>query len=244
MNSRATRLPAPSVLQRLWLFVFALNVLFISAQAQTAPRGGRVGWARIITSSQFWDRHAQSDSVLTRFIREETSLNIDPTWYSADPENLDQLCRYPLLYTNNLTDVEGAAKQKNLAEYLRRGGFIFIDACSNHAVTRDPDEFLRKHIALMHAIAPQAEVRKIPANHEIYRQYFVMKETPPHSYMSGAYDPRWAKHGFYGLYQDDRLIALISLSGLQCGWDGHFTVEHAENCMKMVVNIYVYAMMR
>ncbi len=59
--------------------------------------------------------------------------------------------------------------------------------------------------------------------------------------MDNIYNPVWAKHGLYAVYSDKRMVSMISLSGLQCGWDGMFpNSDHITNCMKMMVNIYVY----
>ena len=40
-----------------------------------------------------------------------------------------------------------------------------------------------------------------------------------------------------------RMAGLISLSGLQCGWD-HMVAPPGNDvaCMRMLVNIYIYAM--
>lgn len=228
------------------LAALALGMLTVAdaAPSEAAPRGGRVGWARIITSSAAWKRHADADPRLTDFIRQQTSLNLDPTWYSADPESLEQLSTYPLLYTNNLTDVVDPQHQKNLQEYLARGGFIIVDACIDPRVTPDPDAFLQRHVAFMKTLSPRAEVRELPKNHEIYRHYFAMKDTPPHMFMNDVFDKRWSHHGLYGVFQDQRMVALITLSGLQCSWASHPERAHATECMKMIVNIYVYAMTR
>lgn len=237
-------------MKRLSHLVFVLAFTLVSAgtgsltaaNAETAPRGGRVGWARIITSNSAWKRHSAADPQLTKFIRSQTSLNIDPTWYSADPAKLAELSTYPLLYTNNLSDVVDAGHQKNLQEYLQRGGFIIIDACIDPRITPDPDAFLQRHITLMKSLAPTAEVRELPATHEIYRHYFAMKDTPPHQFMNDVFDRRWAKHGLYGVFEGQRMMALITLSGLQCSWSSHPERPHATECMKMIVNVYVYAM--
>ncbi|HEX2854382.1 MAG TPA: DUF4159 domain-containing protein [Opitutaceae bacterium] len=227
--------------------IFAMVLLVcgvVSSRAADEPRGGRVGWARIITSSKEWDRHAGSDPMLTKFIRQQTSLNIDPTWYSANPASVDELCKYPLLYTNNLTDVTDPAHRKNLQEYLQRGGFILVDACINPGVTPDPDVFLEQHTALMKILAPGAEVWRLPNDHDVYRQYFPMKDTPPRQFMNDVFDKRWAKHGLYGAFQGGRMISIITLSGLQCSWSSHPERAHAKECMKMIVNIYVHTMTR
>ncbi len=88
-------------------------------------RADRVGWARLQTSGAHWKRHAGSDPVLAQFIRENTSLNIDPTWYAADVENLSELCKYPMLFSQGIGMVNDDAGRANLAEYIRR-----VDFCS------------------------------------------------------------------------------------------------------------------
>jgi hypothetical protein len=233
-----------------WLYVLTTSALSAATPPSGAMpadsdfRGGRVGWARLVTPSVHWRRHAQADPTLSNFIRAETSLNMDPQWYSADPADVKQLGVYPLIYTNNLTDVRDRRQRSNIQEYLRRGGFMVIDSCINLSVTSDPDRFLAQHTALFGELLPEAQVRPLPATHAIYRQYFPMRETPPHSYFQQRYDPKWARHGLYGVFEGDRMFALVSLSGLQCGWDKFGPPGHDKECMKMLVNIYVYAMTR
>ncbi len=226
------------------LICCACAIIARAAEPAPEPRGGRVGWARLITGDEAWNRHSETDERLSNFIRKETSLNIDPTWYSADPHKLDQLCLYPLIFTNNLTEATGSGPRANLKEYLRRGGFLFVDACTNRTITRDPDAFYKDHVALMRELVPGCAVRELPATHEIFRHYFTLSETPPHTYMGNVYDPKFARYGLYGVYSGDRMVALLSLAGLQCGWAGMDGTDHAKECMKMVVNIYVYAMTR
>jgi len=213
-------------------------------EAPSPPRGGRVGWARLITPNPAWNRHAAADATFTAFIRRETSLNIDPTWYSVDPAKLDRLCAFPLIFTNSLTDVQNPRQLENIAEYLRRGGFLLVDACINTAVTPDPDQFLKRHVETFTRLFPQAIIRPLPSEHEIYGCYFAIKETPPHSYMDSIYSPQWHRHGLYGVFDGGHMIALLSLSGLQCGWWGAQHPNNATECMEMAVNIYVYAMTR
>jgi hypothetical protein len=192
----------------------------------------------------YWRRHAEFDYRLSNFIREQSGLNIDPEWQSANPADLKQLCAYPILFTNNLTDVKAPEQLANLQEYLRRGGFIIIDVCINTNVTRDPDAFLAAHTALMRSLAPGATIRMLAPDHPIYRVYFSMRDTPPHSFMSSIYDPKWARHGLYGVFEGERMISLISLSGLQCGWANTQPAGVDLESMRMLVNIYVYAMTR
>jgi hypothetical protein len=209
-------------------------------------RGGLVGWARLETADRHWRRHSKSDGNLSGFIRTQTSLNLDPTWYAVKPAELTSLVRYPLIFSTDLSFVVRPAEVANLAEYLDRGGFFLVDSCINtHDVNPDPDVFLKANTEAFRRICPRAEIRPLPPEHEIYRCYFALKETPPHSYMNTVYDATWARHPLYGVFTPERMIGVISLSGLQCGWDRMTPTEgHTERCMQMVVNIYVHAMTR
>lgn len=214
-------------------------------------RGDRVGWARLKTPSTQWRRHAGSDPILTNFFRDETTLNIDSSWYVADADDLSQLCRYPLLFSQGVAAVNGPLGQRNIAEYIRRGGFVLVDACHDSHVTPDFDQFLRDQITFYSAILPEAQMVTLPNTHDVYRCHFQIPDgKPPHTFMGNVYDAAKARHGLYGLMIGSRLAGIVGLCGWQCGWD-HVTENGMSTpagldvaCMQMVVNIYIYAMIQ
>jgi hypothetical protein len=218
----------------------------LSAQDADALRPEAVGWARLKTPSQWWKRHSTGDPTLMQFLRENTSLNIDPTWYVADVENLPRMCAYPLLFSQGIHMLNTASSRANLAEYIRRGGFLLIDSCINANITPDPDEFLRQQIGTLAEILPEARVAPLPSDHDVYHCFFLFADgRPPHTYSNNIYDPDWAKFGLYGIMIGKRTAGIISLSGLQCGWDRMIAPPgHEIECMKMLVNIYIWAMMQ
>jgi hypothetical protein len=216
----------------------AFGVLATRADEQ-GPLGGRVAWGRLVTGSSSWTVHSANDPLLARFIREHTSLNIDPTCYAADPARLEQLCAYPFIFTNNLTNVSDPQQLANLREYLRRGGFLYIDRCVNLAFSLPQEPFYERHIALFDRLFPDCEIRELPDNHEIYRCYFTLSATADHLHM-GSYES--GHNGIYGVYVEARMVALLSLANFQCGWPKN--PVKTEDCMKMIANIYVYAMTR
>lgn len=209
-------------------------------------RGDVVGWARLKTSSPVWNRHSRSDPELMHFFREQTTLNIDPTWYVAAVENLAEMCKYPLLFSQSIQMVQDANGRTNLAEYLRRGGFLLVDACCNHNYNPDFDVFLQDHIKALALILPEAQVRELPSSHDVYRCHFqIPNGHPPHTFDGNIYNPRKARLGLYGVMVGTRMAGLVSMSGLQCGWDHMISPPgHDVACMKMLVNIYIYAMMQ
>jgi Domain of unknown function (DUF4159) len=214
-------------------------------------RGDRVGWARLKTANRWWKRHAGADPTLTDFFRSETALNIDPIWYAADVNRMDELCKYPLLFSQNVAVVADQPGRENVAEYIRRGGFILVDACHAIEVNPDYEEFWREQIAFYSAVLPEAQIVPLPPTHDIYRCYFQIPDgNPPFTFMSNVYDPRKVQHRPLGVMIGSRIAGLISICGWQCGWD-HVTQYPSPSppgtdvaCMRMVVNIYVYAMMQ
>lgn len=226
------------------LVAFALLLISLAtAFADDHLVGGKMEWARLKTQSLSWHRHADSDPYLLHFIRSSAKLNIDPVWHAADVENLGQMCAYPFIFSEGIHHVTDAPGLLNLREYINRGGFIFIDACINFGVNPDPDDFIQANFATFQSILPDARMEPIPKDHPIYNDCFDMKDGLPHTYMNNIYRPNWARHGLYAIYSGGRLVSIISVSGLQCGWDRmNPDPDHVINCMKMMVNIYVYAL--
>jgi hypothetical protein len=224
------------------LFRASFAVVLLAAGALRAEP---VGWARLKTPTEFWKRHIDGDSNLTRFIRANTSLDIDPVWYVADVERLDEMCKYPLLFAQSIVVVDSAAGKVNLAEYVRRGGFLFIDACCNRIINPSADAFLKNHVERLREILPEARVVPLPNTHEIYRCFFRIEGGPPHTYDQNVFDAERQKHGLYAIEIGNRVAGIITLSGLQCGWSGQAAPPgHDVLCMRMMVNIYVFAMMQ
>lgn len=240
--------------QRPSSFVIFLLVTFLLAQPSPcqqsrldALRAERVGWARLKTPSEWWFRHANGDPALMHFLREQTTLNIDPTWYVAEVSKLDQMVQYPLIFSQGLHVALDRAAENNVAEYIRRGGFLLIDACCNPGATPSESGFLRQHIDLLAKILPEAKVRELPSSHPLYRCFFqIPKGHPPHTFYGHVFNAQKAAHGFYGIMIGRRLAGLITVSGLQCGWSPLGDIPpppgHDLACMKMLANIYIYAM--
>lgn len=208
-------------------------------------RGDCVGWARLKTPSPWWNRHAVGDPIPMKFLRENTTLNIDSEWRAADVESLGALTAFPFLFTQEVDSIQSASGRLNLAEYLRRGGFALIDTCINASINPDPDVCLQRQIAAFATVLPEAKVVSLPPEHTIFRCHFQFADgRPPHTFHENIFDARWDKHGLYGIQMGQRLAGIITLSGLQCGWARERVPSgHRVQCMEMLVNIYIYAML-
>ena len=226
-------------LQRALLAVLFLQPLFGSDN--DSLRSERVGWARLQTSSPNWRVHAATDPRLMQFFRNETTLNIDPTWYAADVKNLEEMCRYPLLFSQGIQTVGAPEERHNLAEYIRRGGFLLIDACINPVYRGDVDVYIARQQQVLLQSLPGVRFQLLPNSDPIFHCFFQFPDGIPHT----AVEPGWNNHGLYGIYLGRRLVGVISTSGLQCGWAGMRRLPgHDIRCMQMLVNIYIQAMMQ
>lgn len=228
------------------LFALAASVSGM-AWAADAPRGGRFGWARLITPGGQSGVHRDRDPTLASFIGKNTSLNIEANWSTADPRNLEQLCTYPFIYAKELATIFDRRDLQNLREYLQRGGFFCVDPCTttntNVCSLAEQDAFIRRQEEWFSQLLPEVTTREFPDDHEIYRCYFkvVLEDLFPPDYVrrGGTKPPRI---GMHGVFLGDRLIAVISVSGLECGWPQ--SADRGEPRMKMIANLYIYAMTR
>lgn len=227
------------------LGVTALSAVIAFSQprvmgAEAIVRGGRVAWGRLVTGNSSWTVHSQNDPLLANFIHDHTSLNIDATCYSADPALLDRLCTYPLIFTNNLTNVSDPRHLGNLREYLHRGGFLYIDRCVNLSYSLPQEPFYERHVAFFRRFLPGCEIRELPSDHEIYHCYFSFSLQADAALHPLSHQP--GHNGLYGVFERGRMVSLLSLANLQCGWPQ--SRDHGEKRMEMIANIYVYVMTR
>jgi hypothetical protein len=212
-----------------------------AAQPKTGEqlRAEPVDWARLITPNKDWDIHGDRDPDLAQFIRDNTSLDIHRSSQSANPADLDALCRHPFIYAKDLRWVSDASQLANIGEYLRRGGFLCVDACATEAVNPDMEVCLRANGDIFKRIFPQADIRKLPPTHGIYHCYFNLSRADVYTADMGN-QARCDNYGLYGVFVDHRMVAVISMYGLECGWPQ--TPQRTPGCMKFILNIYIYAM--
>jgi hypothetical protein len=223
-----------------WIFVLSAATGLADSANQglptIVPKSGRtLRWARLQTANRYWDRHAQYDDTIIALMRRSCGLAFDETPGSTTALKIEDLSRYPFLYCSSIAALDGT-ERKNLAEYLRRGGFIFIDACRNTDVNPSIDWFLKAQVAQFAKEFSDLKVGKLQPQHEVFSVFFRMHDFPPFRRTDGP-EP------LYGLISGGRMIAIISLSGFQCAWSGYGdSTENEVESLHMVANIYIYAM--
>lgn len=224
-------------------FLLAAACLSLEAadtqRAEERIRGGTVEWARLKHSGGYWNRHAESDDAMISYIRARTTLNIGPEWRSASANDLEAMTQYPFLFADTLKFLTNQEKQ-NLVEYLKRGGFIFIDACCNDKINPSGQEFLSNHLQLLQLLLPDLEIEELDSSHEVFSIYFAMQDYPPQSRPGGTTWSNGPAFPLRLLRLDGRPVGMLSISGLQCGW-ARVSRQDPVPFVRMMTNVYLYA---
>ena len=156
----------------------------------------------------------------------------------ASPE----LFNYPFCYLSGHRLVQFSAQEKkNFTQYVRNGGFVFVDDC-NH----DIDGLFAKSFEqeMARTFGPEA-LQKIPANHPLYKAFFWFPDGPPNT---GFELNGWGDdlvHDYLKAVEiKGRIGVLYSNKDYGCEWDYDFRNKRflAEDNTKFGVNILLYAL--
>ena len=125
-----------------------------------------------------WNIGPIGDVNLRHKLQELTNINVSQEPRVVRLGDFDDMCRNPFIFMTSegyfkLTAVE----EKNLREFLERGGFILADDCVY--VTKG-DRFFLCYRDLINKLYPDNPMRKIPYDHEIFHCYFDFPNGAPH----------------------------------------------------------------
>ena len=188
-----------------------------------------------------WDSAPLVPANVIDSVARYTSIDVAPTGAIVSLTSRD-VFRYPLLYlTGHLPVRFTAAERANVSEFVRRGGFLFIDD-HNH----DIDGAFHKTVTeeITRAVGPLVEV---PNDHSLYSAFFHFADGPPTTSheLNGWGDNLVHKH-LRAAIRDDRLAVLYSNKDYSSEWGYHPDNKRflAVDNTKFAVNVVVYALTR
>lgn len=186
-----------------------------------------------------WNVGLTGDVLLRKKLRELTNINVSMEPKVVRLGDFDELCRYPLVFMTS----EGffrlpGKEEKNLREYVERGGFIFADDCVYLA---REDRFFRCYRKLIDRLFPGNPMRHIPPDHEIFHVYYdFAKKGSPH--MQGV-PVHEGKRGAWGLFEPGtgRIMTYLDPGDLHCGWMcRYWGMDKNLQAIKMGINVIIY----
>lgn len=197
-------------------------------------------WARI-RGPYRWADHPTADSYLLETLKNQTSINVDTTWYVVDMDRLEEMIKYPVLFATSPDRFVCTDRQReNLKEYVLRGGFLLADDCVFKGYP--PDKFTTSFKEMIFKAFGRPMVQ-IPLSDDIYHCFYDLAKVPV---MQGKDTGGW------GLYINGRLAVFLDSGDIHCGWQSRYLREHRQRywfpfrnetlAMEMGVNILVYMM--
>lgn len=180
-----------------------------------------------------WDVEPAGDVILRKRLAELTNINVSQDPVVVRLADLDHMARYPFVFMTSEGHFDlPAGEEKNLREFLLRGGFVLADDC----VAEDPgDFFFRDYLKLMVKLFPDNPLKKVPLDHEIYHCYYDMPDGAP--FMQGT------NHGGYALFEkdSDRIMSFITPGDIHCLWCCRYAKKELnEQGIRMGVNAVIY----
>lgn len=184
-------------------------------------------------TKDIWNVGPIGDAILRKKLAELTNINVSQEPKVVRLSEFDDLCRQPFVFMTS----EGhfrlkKQEEKNMREFLERGGFIHADDC---VWKGKEDRFFRCYNELMNKLFPDNPMRKIPLDHEIFRIYYKFPKGSPH--MQGV------PHGAYGMFEPGtgRIMTINTPGDLHCGWMcRYWKPEKNLESIKMGINIILY----
>jgi len=180
-----------------------------------------------------WNTDPIGDVILRKKLGELTNINVSQDPIVVKLADLENMCRYPFVFATS----EGyfdlpKNEEKNLKEFLMRGGFVHADDC---VLGKTGDRFFRDYVKMIQRLFPEHKVARVPNDHEIYHCYFDFSDGSPH--LQGV------NHGGWGLFEKGtgRIMTYVTPGDLHCGWCYmFFTKEQNDAAVRMGINIIIY----
>lgn len=210
------------------------------AQRAAAAPGYDFYFTRLMYESGDWDVDQRMPSNVLNSLVEYTSLRVDPEERIvplADPEML--LAPFCYLAGHKLVEFN-AAERRNFLDYVKRGGFVFVDDC-NHDID---GLFAKSFEAQMSELFGADALQKLPDDHAIYRSFFHFDELPVTGFELNGWGDDQVHDYLKAITIDGRIAVLYSNKDFGCEWDYDFRNKRwlAEDNTKFAVNIVIYAL--
>lgn len=179
---------------------------------------------------------------LVRFINENSGIRAKV----AEDVYLDskELFRCPFVYLTAREPFEATRKEvENLREYLKSGGFVFVDNVYPKEEYSPSEASLRKLIR--DALGREARFEMIPNDHPLYHCFYdfdgppVGAEVEAEVYMGGRLEVVKLVRHLEGIFLDGRLAVVFSDKGYGIKWERGIDNEVQ---LRMGMNLVVYAL--
>jgi hypothetical protein len=185
-----------------------------------------------------WDSAPLLPANIIDSIARYTSIAVAPTGAVARLAS-DRVLHFPLLYlTGHLPVRFSDAERRRLAEFLDRGGLLFVDD-HNH----DVDGVFHKS-ATDEITRTAGPLRDLPNDHPLYHCFFDFDGPPTTSQELNGWGDNLVHKHLQAVMRGDRIAVLYSSKDYSSEWDYHPESKRFQSVdnTRFAVNIVVYAL--
>jgi len=199
----------------------------------------RLEFAVLDHSPDKWNVGPIGDAILRKKLKELTNINVMDQPKVVRLREIEEMYRHPFVFMTSEGYFElSKQEEKNLREYLDRGGFILADDC---VLFGREDRFFQTYLKLLKDLYPNNPPREVPLDHEIFHIYFdFAKDGSPH--MQGV---RYGDSNAAALFHPDtgRIMTYATPGDLHCGWMcRYWGMDKNLAAIKMGINVVIYAL--
>lgn len=198
-------------------------------------------FTRLMYESGNWDVDVRMPSNVLNSLVEYTTLRVDTLEHMvalSDPKMLQA----PFCYLAGHKLVQFTpAERRNFEQYVRGGGFVFVDDC-NHDID---GLFAKSFEAEMARIFGLNALKKIPNKHPLYSCFFKFEDGPPTTGMElNGWGDDLVHEYLKAIEIGGRVRVLYSNKDYGCEWDYDFRNKRflAVDNTRFAVNIIQYAL--
>jgi hypothetical protein len=194
-----------------------------------------------IYSSGDWESASLVPANVIDVLAKYTTLDLTPTGINVRLDS-PELFEYPFVFlTGHLPVFFTAGERRNLARYVERGGFLFVDD-HNHDVDGVYHKTMTDELTKLFG-----SLERIPNDHSLYRAFFTFKDGPPNtSHELNGWGDNLIHTHLYGVMRNGRINVLYSSKDYSSEWTMEPETKQRmdEDVTKFGVNIVVYALSR
>lgn len=197
-------------------------------------------FTRLMYESGDWDVDQRMPSNILHSLVQYTTLRVDPVERIvplADAKMLEA----PFCYLAGHKLVQFSKEERNnFEQYVRNGGFVFVDDC-NHDID---GLFARSFEEQMQAIFGAGALKKIANKHPLYSSFFRFDGPPATSVELNGWGDDLVHDYLKAVEQNGRIGVLYSNKDYGCEWDYDFRNKRwlAQDNTRFAVNIIMYAL--
>ena len=198
-------------------------------------------FATVQYDSGDWDSAPLVPANVIDAVARYTDIAVAPSGVIVPLGSRDVL-RYPFTYlTGHLPVRFSTAERSNLAEYVRRGGFLFVDD-HNHDIDGQFHKTVTEELAQV-----WAPLQDVPKAHELYRAFFEFPDGPPTtSHELNGWGDNLVQRTLRAVTVRGRIGVLYSNKDYSSEWSYHSVNKRFMSIdnTRFAVNLVVYAVTR